>query len=79
MRFNLLDVENVTRCMDHVRIEKLDENGVPVYSGVPLKDACIVVLHLETVHPDARGFRRGILGNLHPMINLANNQYHLRI
>jgi hypothetical protein len=62
VRFNLFDVENVTRCMDHVRVEKLDANGNPEYSGVPLADACIVVLHLETIHPDARGFRRGILG-----------------
>ena len=59
-----MGVENVTKCMDNVRQERLDSNGQPVVTGVALEDACIVVLDLESIHEDARGFRRGFLGTL---------------
>lgn len=62
VRINLLDMENTTICISNVRSEKLEADGTVTVTGVALQDACVAILDLESIHVDARGFRRGFAG-----------------
>mmetsp|Transcript_7863 Transcript_7863/g.11718 ORF Transcript_7863/g.11718 Transcript_7863/m.11718 type:complete len:668 (+) Transcript_7863:194-2197(+) len=77
VRVNLFGMENETNCMLNVRFEWLDSTGTPQTSGVALEEACIVVLNLESIHEDARGFRKGFIG--YPYGFISPGQYDVAI
>ena len=61
---NLIQMENVTTCLENYRYEGLDSSGNMAHTGTATSadTACILVLNLTTLHPNARGFRKGFMG-----------------
>mmetsp|Transcript_8789 Transcript_8789/g.14972 ORF Transcript_8789/g.14972 Transcript_8789/m.14972 type:complete len:537 (-) Transcript_8789:143-1753(-) len=80
VRVDLFGMENITDCMLRVRFEKLDANGDPEIIGWPdINTACVTVLILETIHEDARGFKRGFMGYPYGYLSPAQFDVAIRI
>ncbi len=66
MKVDLQQMSNATGCEKRWVIERLDKDRNVEYefsrSISSVEDACIHVLDLESMHPFAKGFRRGFLG-----------------
>jgi len=74
VRVNLIAMDNITECMMNYRMESLSSNDNVIVTGTgSASDACIFVLDLTSLHPDARGFRKGFLG--YPYAYLSGGQF----
>ena len=59
-------------------METLFANGSVHHTGTTTKtDACITVLDLSSVHPYARGFRRGFVG--YPYVYLSPGEFTVAV
>jgi hypothetical protein len=85
----LMAAATMTDCLSKVRSERWDsETGTVIATGQQLVNgsfnpaappdvACITILDLTTLHPNARGFRRGFVG--YPYAYLAPGQFDVAI
>ncbi len=66
MKVDLQQMSNASDCQKRHVTERMSPNGSISYIFSPLissiEEACIHVLNLESMHPLAKGFRRGFLG-----------------
>ncbi len=61
VRVDLLAMlNNVTNCTNSWRKEAM-VNGTLVVTGTTSAHPCVIVLDLTTIHPNARGFRKGFV------------------
>jgi hypothetical protein len=78
VRVNLKTMDNITQCMMNYRMESMSSDETVVVTGTSnAKDACIFVLDLTSLHPDARGFRKGFMG--YPYAYLSGGQFAVPI
>lgn len=76
VRVDLMAMDNMTSCMQNVRVEWYNATLNQAQSiGVPVAQACVVVLDLTTIHPLAKGFRRGFAG--YPYAYLSAGEYNV--
>ena len=65
VKIDLMAMTNATYCQRNSRVDRKDANGViqttkgPLYSD--LDSVCVHAFDLATLHPNARGFRRGFV------------------
>lgn len=78
VRINLKDMDNVTYCQNHYRMESLDSDGNIIVTGSASRStACIFVLDLSTLHSLARGFRR--LFTSYPYVYLSPGEFNVPV
>ena len=72
-------VENSTACLNDWRHEYLDSNMRPHFHGSNATEAipCVHVLDVQTIHPNARGFRRGFSN--YPFAYLAPGDFDVAV
>jgi hypothetical protein len=73
-------MDNITDCERRVLSEALDDQGQVIYTIKTAKDAstaCIHILDLTTLHPNAKGFRKGFLG--YPYGYLSPGQFNVPV
>lgn len=70
---------NASDCMGSYRMESKNlSSGQTIYTGSRDKsEACVTVLDLETLHPYARGFRRGFVG--YPYVYLSPGEFNVLV
>ena len=80
IRINLhLLSHNITTCIKSTRIEYYDKiNNKIVTNGINSRDACVVILDLESLHPKAVGFRKGFTGK-YPYGYLSPGEYSIAV
>lgn len=78
VRVDLQKMSNISYCKSHYRTEALDANGNLVATG-PKRgdDPCVFVLDLASLHPNARGFRRGFVG--YPYAYLSPSEFAVAV
>ena len=70
---------NTTACSQLVRSERYDTSlESVVVTGVPLDDACVAILDLESLHPRAVGFRKGFKGSKYESMSM-NKEVSMRV
>lgn len=78
VRIDLKAMANASTCAESYRMESLDSDGNIIYNGTTTDpDACVVVLDLSTLHPYARGFKRGFVG--YPYVYLSPGEFSVPI
>ena len=56
-------MDDVIACMSKYRMESYDANKNIIVQGTASpNDACVFVIDLTTIHPLAKGFRKGFVG-----------------
>lgn len=71
-------LDNSTLCAEQVHREYFNlSTGKIIYSGPNVSTACITVLDLSALHPNATGFRRGFVG--YPYVYLSPGEYSVAI
>jgi hypothetical protein len=70
---------NATDCMESYRMESINiTTGEITRTGnTNDNDACVTVLDLASLHPFARGFRRGFVG--HPYVYLSPGEFNVLV
>lgn len=80
VKVNLQEMNNTADCALRVLSEVLDDQGQIFYKIKTAKDAstaCIHILDLTTLHPNAKGFRKGFLG--YPYGYLSPGQFNVPV
>jgi len=80
VKVNLQDMEDIEDCQSRVLSEALNANGQVIYNIQTARDdstACIHILDLSTLHPNAKGFRKGFLG--YPYGYLSPGQFNVPV
>lgn len=74
-------MEHPERCAASWVLETKIANGVH-YTGpasINIEDACVHILDLQSLHPNARGFRRGFLGYPYGYLSPGKDQIAVRL
>jgi len=67
-------------CGESWAIEEFDSHGRWSYRGTATPaEACVHVIDLATLHPDARGFRRGFIGFPYGYLSAGTFQVLVRL
>lgn len=80
VKVNLQEMNNTADCALRVISEALDDQGQVIYNiktAMDASTACIHILDLTTLHPNAKGFRKGFLG--YPYGYLSPGQFNVPV
>lgn len=78
VRIDLKAMGNVSECSAKYRMESFDSKGnLNVTGKSDSSDACIFVIDLTTIHPNAKGFRKGFMG--YPYAYLSAGRYNVPV
>lgn len=80
VRINLKKMANATQCGESYVTEYMDASGNVMYNGTSTVDAaCVHIMDLSSVDPQAVGLRRGFVGYPYGYLSSATYQVNVRI